>query len=106
EINEAYHGRIEEVLIEAHQVTNGEHQWRGRTRTNKLVFFPATRPSAGEGAASSAEASPGASSGRLQGNRATAVMSPPHTDVRPGALVHVLIEKTTPWSLQGRLATR
>ena len=40
----------EEVLIEARQVAGGEPQWRGRTRTNKLVFFPATRPSQRVGA--------------------------------------------------------
>ena len=76
EINETYLGRDEEVLIEAHQVTNGEHQWRGRNRTNKLVFCPAARPT-----------STGDSG----------------TRVGPGDLVMVRIEKTTPWSLQGRL---
>lgn len=77
-INETYLGRDEEVLIEAHQVTNGEHQWRGRNRTNKLVFCPAERPaSTGDGAR-----------------------------VGPGDLALVRIEKTTPWSLQGRLITR
>ena len=79
EINEPYQNRVEEVLVETHQVTGGHHQWRGRTRSNKLVFFPATKPDA--------TTSDGA-------------------DVRPGALVPVLIDRTTPWSLQGRLTTR
>jgi tRNA-2-methylthio-N6-dimethylallyladenosine synthase len=79
EINEPYQNRVEEVLVEAHQVAGGQHQWRGRTRTNKLVFFPATKPA--DGAAAGAE-------------------------VQPGALVPVLIDRTTPWSLQGRLITR
>ncbi|MBF6589474.1 MAG: MiaB/RimO family radical SAM methylthiotransferase [Ktedonobacterales bacterium] len=43
ELNTPYTGRTEEVLIESHQVAGGQHQWRGRTRTNKLVFFPADR---------------------------------------------------------------
>ncbi|MGH2487110.1 MAG: MiaB/RimO family radical SAM methylthiotransferase, partial [Ktedonobacterales bacterium] len=79
EINEPYQNRVEEVLVETHQVAGGQHQWRGRTRTNKLVFFPATRPA--DGAAGDA-------------------------DAQPGALVPVLIDRTTPWSLQGRLITR
>lgn len=77
-INETYLGRDEEVLIEAHQVTNGEHQWRGRNRTNKLVFCPAARPTSSDDGAS----------------------------IGPGDLALVRIEKTTPWSLQGRLITR
>jgi tRNA-2-methylthio-N6-dimethylallyladenosine synthase len=81
EINQTYLGRVEEVLIESHQVAGGEHQWRGRTRTNKLVFFPAQKPSA---------ASIGAPGRRP-------------AEVRPGDLLPVLIERTTPWSLQGRL---
>ena len=77
-INETCLGRDEEVLIEAHQVTNGEHQWRGRNRANKLVFCPAERPpNDGDGAR-----------------------------VGSGDLALVRIEKTTPWSLQGRLITR
>ncbi|HKV84225.1 MAG TPA: MiaB/RimO family radical SAM methylthiotransferase [Ktedonobacterales bacterium] len=79
EINEPYQNRVEEVLVEAHQVAGGQHQWRGRTRTNKLVFFPATKPE--DGVAGGAMA-------------------------QPGALVPVLIDRTTPWSLQGRLITR
>ncbi|HEV2405021.1 MAG TPA: TRAM domain-containing protein, partial [Ktedonobacterales bacterium] len=79
EINEPYKDRVEEVLVESHQVAGGQHQWRGRTRTNKLVFFPATKPA--DGGAAGAE-------------------------VQPGALVPVLIDRTTPWSLQGRLITR
>ncbi len=77
-INETYLGRDEEVLIEARQVTNGEHQWRGRNRTNKLVFCPAERPTSSDDGAR----------------------------VGPGDLALVRIEKTTPWSLQGRLITR
>jgi tRNA-2-methylthio-N6-dimethylallyladenosine synthase len=98
ELNEALLGRVEEVLIEAHQVTNGQHQWRGRTRTNKLVFLPATRPGA------SRHAERGTPAG---GAAALAVAEPAvATVVRPGDLVAVLIEKTSPWSLQGRLIPR
>ena len=45
ELNAEYVGRTEEILIESRQVAGGKPQWRGRTSTNKLVFFPATRPS-------------------------------------------------------------
>jgi tRNA-2-methylthio-N6-dimethylallyladenosine synthase len=77
-INASYLDRDEEVLIEAHQIAGGQHQWRGRNRTNKLVFFPATMPGKD-----------------MSGNDTLA----------PGELAMVRIEKTTPWSLQGRLAT-
>jgi tRNA-2-methylthio-N6-dimethylallyladenosine synthase len=77
ESNAPYVGRIEEVLIESHQVAGGQHQWRGRNRTNKLVFLPATRP----GAASDHGA-----------------------EVRPGDLVNVRIDRATAWSLQGQRA--
>lgn len=36
EINAHYLGRTVPVLVEGRQ----QHRWRGRTRTNKLVFFP------------------------------------------------------------------
>jgi len=102
ELNAPYQGRVEEVLIEAHQVANGHHQWRGRTRTNKLVFFPATRPGV-EGAA------PLSAATEHEGRKGHAVaLAEPAllTDVRPGSLVPVLIERTSPWSLQGRLVAR
>ena len=72
-------GRDEEVLIESHQVAGGHHQWRGRTRTNKLVFLPATRPDT-----------------RSDGGGAG--------DVRPGDQVTVHIDRATAWSLQGHRA--
>jgi tRNA-2-methylthio-N6-dimethylallyladenosine synthase len=97
ELNAPYLGRTEEVLIEAHQVAGGQHQWRGRTRTNKLVFFPATRPDASQ------PAEAGFVAGRPLGAVSTAG---PALQVREGSLVPVTIEKTTAWSLQGRLATQ
>ncbi|HEU5441307.1 MAG TPA: MiaB/RimO family radical SAM methylthiotransferase [Ktedonobacterales bacterium] len=75
ELNAPYLDSTQEVLVEAHQVAGGEHQWRGRTRTNKLAFFPAEKPATG-------------------------------AEVRPGDLVKVHVEKTTPWSLQGHLIPR
>jgi tRNA-2-methylthio-N6-dimethylallyladenosine synthase len=77
ESNAPYIGRIEEVLIESHQVAGGQHQWRGRNRTNKLVFLPANRPGAASGLGA---------------------------DVRPGDLVDVRIDRATAWSLQGQHA--
>ncbi len=100
EINEAYLSRVEEVLVEAHQVSGGQHQWRGRNRTNKLVFLPATKP----GAAPDTEGRGTPAAHAAMGEGSIAVAEPRvRTDVRPGDLVPVLIEKTTPWSLQGRL---
>jgi len=79
ELNAPYVGRVEEALVEARQVASGQHQWRGRTRTNKLVFFPVEKPAAASRA---------------------------RPDVRPGDLVPVEIERATAWSLQGRRAAR
>ncbi|HEX5569782.1 MAG TPA: hypothetical protein VFX31_00250, partial [Ktedonobacterales bacterium] len=67
----------EEVLVESRQTGNGQQQWRGRNRANKLVFFPATRPGAEEAA---------------------------RTEIHPGALTQVVIERTSAWSLQGTRA--
>ena len=39
-INQQYLGNIEEVLVEEENSTHGRQQWKGRNRTNKLVFFP------------------------------------------------------------------
>jgi tRNA-2-methylthio-N6-dimethylallyladenosine synthase len=76
-INAGYVGRTEEVLIEERQVQRGRVNWRGRTRTNKLVFFPEEITAASQGRADTA------------------------TPMQPGMLVLVQIEKATPWSLQG-----
>jgi tRNA-2-methylthio-N6-dimethylallyladenosine synthase len=73
EINQQYLGTTEEVLIEDLNTSHGRQQWKGRNRTNKLVFFPHL-----------AEGEPG-----YPGN------------VQPGDLVNVRIERVTPWSLQG-----
>ncbi|HET9981386.1 MAG TPA: MiaB/RimO family radical SAM methylthiotransferase [Ktedonobacterales bacterium] len=75
--NTPYIDRVEEVLIESHQVAGGQHQWRGRTRTNKLVFLPAKRPGSGDN---------------------------PAADIRPGDLVMTHIDRVTAWSLQGQRA--
>ncbi|HEV8190972.1 MAG TPA: MiaB/RimO family radical SAM methylthiotransferase [Ktedonobacterales bacterium] len=95
ELNVPYEGQTVEVLVEQHQVGNGQHQWRGRSRSNKLVFFPAAKPG---DAAHASEAA--------QGGAAVAVEAPPAIKVQPGDLVQVYIERTSPWSLQGYLATR
>jgi tRNA-2-methylthio-N6-dimethylallyladenosine synthase len=95
ELNAPYEGQTVEVLVEQHQVGNGQHQWRGRSRTNKLVFFPAAKPGDAAPASEAAE-----------GGTAVAVEAPPVTKVQPGDLVQVYIERTSPWSLQGYLATR
>ena len=71
EINQRYLQKVEEVLIEEEQSAHGRQRWRGRNRTNKLVFFP--QPD-------------------VEG------YDPP---IRAGELVHVHIEHVTPWSLQG-----
>ncbi|MGH2517523.1 MAG: radical SAM protein, partial [Ktedonobacterales bacterium] len=108
ELNAPYQGRVEEVLVESHQVAGGEHQWRGRTRTNKLVFFPATK----SGAHSDTQRTESMRSGTAVAVLPTSALATGATgvailpDVHPGDLVPVQIEKTTPWSLQGRLLSR
>ena len=82
ELNAEYVGRTEEILIESRQVAGGKPQWRGRTRTNKLVFFPATRPSQ-----------------RVEQDGAP-------IEIHPGDLVDVRIERATAWSLQGVAISR
>jgi tRNA-2-methylthio-N6-dimethylallyladenosine synthase len=95
ELNAPCAGQTVEVLVEQHQVAGGQHQWRGRTRTNKLVFFPAAKPGdevrGGEA---------------THGGAALAVEAGPKVKVQPGDLVQVYVERTSPWSLQGHLATR
>jgi tRNA-2-methylthio-N6-dimethylallyladenosine synthase len=91
EINAAYVGRTEPILIEEHQVHEGRHLWKGRTRTNKLAFFPAERPPR--------EATAGSQRGR---SGVVSIASAPAA--RVGAIVPVRIERATAWSLQGVLA--
>jgi tRNA-2-methylthio-N6-dimethylallyladenosine synthase len=40
ELNRAYIGRMQDVMIEEINVSHGRRQWKGRNRANKLVFFP------------------------------------------------------------------
>jgi tRNA-2-methylthio-N6-dimethylallyladenosine synthase len=53
EINQGYLGKTEEVLLEEEHEQHGIRQWKGRTRTNKLVFLAdeketgESRPAAG-----------------------------------------------------------
>ena len=97
-INASYVGRTEPILIEEHLVQGDRHLWKGRTRTNKLAFFPATRPSRN-----------GARGDRREGTTAesaaaTAVLgAPAASEVAVGKTVPVLIERSTAWSLQGAL---
>ena len=79
EINATYVGRVEEALIESRQFAGGQWQWRGRDRANKLVFLPATKPSA-----------EGEASGRAH--------------IAPGSLVRVQITHSSAWSLRGEPA--
>ena len=39
-VNQGYVGRVEEVLVEEDHEQHSVRHWKGRTRTNKLVFFP------------------------------------------------------------------
>ena len=70
EINQQYLGRTEEVLIEEENSAHGRRQWKGRNRTNKLVFFP---------------------------------QPDEESNIQPGDLVNVRIERVTAWSLQGKV---
>lgn len=73
ELNRQLVGGVEEVMVEETNTSHGRLQWKGRTRSNKWVFFPQPGPGAG-------------------GQR---------HEIRPGDLVRVRIEKATSWSLQG-----
>jgi tRNA-2-methylthio-N6-dimethylallyladenosine synthase len=104
EINASYVGRVEAVLVEEHLVQDTRHLWKGRTRTNKLVFFPASRPSREVGAAGHRQRMAG-----VDAHAATAVLGPSvttTTSLHVGDVVPVAIERATAWSLQGSLAAR
>lgn len=73
EINQQYLDNIEEVLVEEENDAHGLKRWRGRNRSNKLVFFPQPEATASQ---------------NIQ-------------DIQPGSLVNVRVERVTPWSLQG-----
>ena len=73
ELNRSYISKIEEVMIEEINVSHGRRQWKGRSRSNKWVFFP------------EADANQATSPGVIQ----------------PGDLVNIRIEQATAWSLQG-----
>jgi len=76
ELNQAYIGKVEEVLVEDTNTTHGRQQWKGRNRANKLVFFP--QPDE-------------------DGLKHTMA-------IRPGDLMDIRIERATSWSLQGCIA--
>jgi tRNA-2-methylthio-N6-dimethylallyladenosine synthase len=40
ELNQCYIGKVQEVMVEEINVSHGRRQWKGRNRSNKLVFFP------------------------------------------------------------------
>lgn len=73
EINQQYLDNIEQVLVEEENDAHGLKRWRGRNRTNKLVFFPQPDETA-----------------------LNAIQT-----IQPGSMVNVRIERVTPWSLQG-----
>jgi tRNA-2-methylthio-N6-dimethylallyladenosine synthase len=113
ELNAPSVGRTEEVLIEAHQVAGRQHQWRGRTRTNKLVFFPAQRRAGADDGMIVGATGEHTDMGRKERERpggaalaTTARVRTSGADVRPGDLVSIAIERATAWSLQGRLIAR
>lgn len=76
ELNQAYIGKVEEVLVEDTNTTHGRQQWKGRNRANKLVFFP-----------------------QPDEDNLKKTMA-----IRPGDLMNVRIERATSWSLQGCIA--
>ena len=75
-INQQYLGNVEEVLVEEDNCSHGRQQWKGRNRTNKLVFFPQPDPE-------------------------TLAVDSVQRVIQPGEMVKVRIERTTAWSLQG-----
>src|SRR5579884_3816915 len=83
DLNRPHIGKIEEVLVEDTNYSHGRMQWKGRNRTNKLVFFPQPGEETFEDGAPPADWS--------QAPRV----------IQPGDLVQVRIERATAWSLQG-----
>ncbi|MCP9884538.1 tRNA (N6-isopentenyl adenosine(37)-C2)-methylthiotransferase MiaB [Synechococcus sp. ATX 2A4] len=82
-----YLGRTEEVLVEARNPRHPD-QWMGRTRTNRLTFFPAaTFPAAAVSGPAAAAAQQGA--------------EPGDGAIQPGSLVPVRIESVRAFSLSG-----
>lgn len=75
ELNQPYIDTVQEVMIEDTNISHGRHQWKGRNRANKWVFFP--QPDANEHARPDV--------------------------IQPGDFVQVRIEQATAWSLQGCL---
>jgi tRNA-2-methylthio-N6-dimethylallyladenosine synthase len=73
ELNQAYIGHVQEVMVEEKNESHGRRQWKGRNRANKWVFFP--QP----------EEDDTSDRGVIQ----------------PGDFVNVQIEQATAWSLQG-----
>lgn len=78
EINRQMVGKLEEVMVEETNTSHGRQQWKGRTRSNKWVFFPQPESEQGPGG---------------EGNTPRSLY--------PGDIVRVRIEKVTSWSLQG-----
>jgi tRNA-2-methylthio-N6-dimethylallyladenosine synthase len=77
ELNQAYVGNVEEVMVEGGDVTHGRQQWKGHSRANKWVYFTTPESNDAEGTVSQ------------------------QTNLQPGDLVQVRIERATAWSLQG-----
>src|SRR6266702_4516482 len=76
ELNQQLIGKVEEVLVEDTNNSHGRHQWKGRNRTNKWVFFQQSEEEVSKNG---------------YGPQA----------IKPGDLVKVHIERATAWSLQG-----
>jgi tRNA-2-methylthio-N6-dimethylallyladenosine synthase len=87
EINNTYFGTNQDVLVDRRKAG----RWQGRTRTDKLVFFdpPSDTPPY---------------EGGTRGDSPEDTASESSHDFT-GELVSVRITKTSPWSLQGELAT-
>ena len=76
ELNQQLIGKVEEVLVEDTNNSHGRHQWKGRNRTNKWVFFQ-------------------------QSEEEVSKIGYGPQAIKPGDLVKVHIERATAWSLQG-----
>lgn len=76
ERNQQLIGKVDEVLVEDTNNSHGRHQWKGRNRTNKWVFFQHSVDEESK-------------------NEYTPQV------IKPGDIVNVRIERATAWSLQG-----
>jgi tRNA-2-methylthio-N6-dimethylallyladenosine synthase len=88
ELNQQIVGTTQEILIEEVQQQENGMLWKGRTRGNKIVFFPAE---------------PEAGSRKVRSHSGASLVPGEATQHGPGDLVTVQIDRASAWSLHGTM---